>query len=144
MSLHGECKVLLKTLVNSSHIYILIQRHTFWNFIECKTYGCLTKAPSSSSVSPLAVMQMDDDLPVHLNVLISMFKQSWHVKSTKNILMVLTLDVMVVHKFSYWRRPYANLLVTVYSVVGEGLGEVTWTNKWLISTKERGLIFSFW
>ena len=27
-----------------------------------------------SSLSSLAVMQMDDDLPVHLNVYISMFK----------------------------------------------------------------------
>ena len=30
-------------------------------------------------------MQMDDDLPVHLNVYISMFKQWWH---DKNILLV--------------------------------------------------------
>ena len=35
---------------------------------------------SPSSLSSLAVMQMDDDLPVHLNVYISMFKQWWHVK----------------------------------------------------------------
>ena len=34
-------------------------------------------------------MQMDDDLPVHLNVYISMFKQWWHVKKYKNILLVL-------------------------------------------------------
>ena len=33
---------------------------------------------SPSSLSPLAVMQVDDDLPVHLNVYISMFKQWWH------------------------------------------------------------------
>ena len=30
---------------------------------------------SPSSLSPLAVMQVDDDLPVHLNGYISMFKQ---------------------------------------------------------------------
>ena len=30
---------------------------------------------SPSSLSSLAVMKMDDDLPVHLNVYISMFKQ---------------------------------------------------------------------
>ena len=30
---------------------------------------------SPLSLSSLAVMQMDDDLPVHLNVYISMFKQ---------------------------------------------------------------------
>ena len=30
---------------------------------------------SPSSVSSLAVMQIDDDLPVHLNVYISMFQQ---------------------------------------------------------------------
>ena len=29
-------------------------------------------------------MQMDDDLPVHLTVYISMFKQWWHVKKYKN------------------------------------------------------------
>ena len=43
-------------------------------------------------------MQMDDDLPVHLNVFNSMFKQWWHVKKYKNILMVISLDVMDVHK----------------------------------------------
>ena len=30
---------------------------------------------SPSSLSSLVVMQMDDDLPLHLNVYISMFKQ---------------------------------------------------------------------
>ena len=30
---------------------------------------------SPSSLSSLAVMQMDNDLPVHLNVYISVFKQ---------------------------------------------------------------------
>ena len=30
---------------------------------------------STSSLSSLAVMQMDDDLPVHLNVYISMSKE---------------------------------------------------------------------
>ena len=74
-------------------------------------------------------MQMDDYLPVNMIAFISMFKQWWHVKKYKTILMVLSLDVMVVHTFSYWRTPYANLLVTVYSVVEEGVGEVTWTNK---------------
>ena len=44
---------------------------------------------SPSSLSSLAVMQMDDDLPVPLNVYISMFKQWWHVKKNKNILLVL-------------------------------------------------------
>ena len=34
-------------------------------------------------------MQMNDDLPVHLNVYISMFKQWWHVEKYENILMVL-------------------------------------------------------
>ena len=48
----------------SLHPYLL------WNFIECRTYGCLTKAPSS--LSSLTVMQMDDDLLVHLNVYIMM------------------------------------------------------------------------
>ena len=33
---------------------------------------------SPLSLSSLEVMQMDDDLPVHLNVYISMFKQWWH------------------------------------------------------------------
>ena len=40
----------------------------------------------------------------------------------------LSLDVMVMQLLTAW-WPYANLLVTVYSVVGEGVGEVTWTNK---------------
>ena len=31
--------------------------------------------------------------------------------------------------------------MTVYSVVGEGVGEVTWTNKNLIGTKEKGSYF---
>ena len=57
---------------------------------------------SPSALSSLAVMQMDDDLPVHLNVYISMFKQWWHVKKYKNILLVLLQDLMVMHKFSYW------------------------------------------
>ena len=61
--------------------------HTFLNLIECRTYGCLTKAPSS--LSSLAAMQIDDDLPVHLNVYISLFKQWWLVKKYKNILLVL-------------------------------------------------------
>ena len=44
-----------------------------------------------SSLSSLAVMQMDDDLSVHLNVYISMFKQWWHVKKYKHILLVPSL-----------------------------------------------------
>ena len=36
-------------------------------------------------------MQMDDDLPVHLNVYISMLKQWWHVKKYKNILLVSSI-----------------------------------------------------
>ena len=43
-------------------------------------------------------MQMDDDLPIHLNVFNIMFKQWWHVKKYKNILMVIYLDVLVVNK----------------------------------------------
>ena len=34
-------------------------------------------------------MQMDDNLHVHLNVYISMFKQWWYVKKNKIILLVL-------------------------------------------------------
>ena len=34
-------------------------------------------------------MQMDDDLPIHLNVYISIIKKWWHVKKYKNILLVL-------------------------------------------------------
>ena len=44
---------------------------------------------SPSSLSSLAVMQMNDDIPVHLNEYISMFKQWWHVKKYKTILLVL-------------------------------------------------------
>ena len=72
MSLHGECKVLLKALVNSSHINILIQRHTFGSLSNVER---MVNDESPSSLSSLAVMQMDDDLPVHLNVYISMLKQ---------------------------------------------------------------------
>ena len=36
-------------------------------------------------------MQMDDYLPVHLNVYISMFNQWWHVKKYKNILLLSSL-----------------------------------------------------
>ena len=67
MSLHGECKVLLKALGNT-YSYKDMRFETLSNVermvIEKKT----------SSLSSLAVMQMDDDLPVHLNVYISMFK----------------------------------------------------------------------
>ena len=62
MSLHGECKVLLKALVNT-YSYKDMRFETLSNVDE-----------RPSSLSPLAVMQMDDDLPVHLNVYISMFK----------------------------------------------------------------------
>ena len=34
-------------------------------------------------------MQTDDDLPVHVNAYISMFKQWWNVKKYENILLVL-------------------------------------------------------
>ena len=57
-------------------------------------------------------MQMDDDLPVHLNVYISMFKQWWHVKKYKTYpdgftTESLPLDVMVKSIkggliFSFW------------------------------------------
>ena len=56
----------------------------------------LKKAPSSSSLLYLAVMQMDDDLPVHLNVYIMET-----CEKVQNILLVSSLDVMVVHKVSY-------------------------------------------
>ena len=68
---HGECKVLLnmlKTFVNSSHIYILKQRHTI-RFETLSNVERMVIDESPSSLSPLAVMQMDDDF------FISMFKQ---------------------------------------------------------------------
>ena len=43
---------------------------------------------SPPSLSFLVAMQMDYDLPVHLNMHVSMFKQWWHVKKYKNILLV--------------------------------------------------------
>ena len=67
MSLHGECKVLLKALVNSSHKDI--------RFESLSNVERMVIDESTSSLSSLAVMQMDDDLPVHLNVHISIFKQ---------------------------------------------------------------------
>ena len=72
MSLHRECKVPLKALVNSFHLYILIQRHAFEIVSNVER---MVIDESLSLLSSLAVMQMDDDLPVHLNVYISIFKQ---------------------------------------------------------------------
>ena len=59
MSLHGECKALLKALVNSSHIYILIQKVRFETTSNVER---MVIDESPSSLSSLAVMQMDDDL----------------------------------------------------------------------------------
>ena len=78
-------------------------------------------------------MQMDNDLPVHLNVYISMFKQLVTCEKVQNYPVGFTteslpLDVTVMQLLTAW-WPQANLLVTVFSVVGEGVGEVTWTNK---------------
>ena len=69
MFLHGECKILLKALVNSSHIYL---RFETLSHVERMVID-----ESPSSLTSLAIMQMDDDLPVRLNVYtcISMFKQ---------------------------------------------------------------------
>ena len=36
-------------------------------------------------------MQIDDNSPVHLNVYINKFKQWWHVKKYKNIMLVPSL-----------------------------------------------------
>ena len=56
---------------------------------------------SPLSLSSLAVMQMDDDLSVHLNVYISMFKQRKYTKYPVGFTTeCLPLDVMVTHKFS--------------------------------------------
>ena len=84
------------------------------------------KPPSSSPLSSLADMQMDDDLPVRLNVYISMFKQWWQVQ---NILSVP----------SFRHDGYAQiqlLTVAIDESLGdsiqrgrEGVGEVTRTNK---------------
>ena len=68
MSLHGECKVLLKALVNT-YSYKDIRFETPSNVER------MVIDESPSSLSSLAVMQLDDDLSVHLNVYISMFKQ---------------------------------------------------------------------
>ena len=48
----------------SSHIYILIQRHTFWNFIECWTYGYWRKA----LIIVVSGSHTNGRWPVHLNV----------------------------------------------------------------------------
>ena len=72
MSLHGEYKALPKALVNSSHIYILIQDIRFETLSNVEH---LVIDESPSSLLSLAVIQMDDDLPVHLNVYIIMCKQ---------------------------------------------------------------------
>ena len=64
MSLHGECKVLLKTLVNT-YSYKDMRFETLSNVERM----VIDERPSS--LSSLAVMQMDDDLPVHLNVYIN-------------------------------------------------------------------------
>ena len=64
-------------------------------------------------------MQMEDGLPVHLNVYISMFKQLWwHVKKYKKYPVGFTtesipLDVMVMH----------TLATDGMVVIGESLGD---------------------
>ena len=63
-----------------------------------------------------------------------MFKQWWHEKKFKNILLVLLQNPSL-------RRDGYNVATdgmiaigeslddSIYSMVGEGVGEVTWTNK---------------
>ena len=61
--------------------------HTHTKAYVLKLY--MVNEESRSSLSSLAVMQMDDDLPVHFNVYFSMFKQWLHMKKYKNMLLVL-------------------------------------------------------
>ena len=60
MSLYEECKVLLKALVNSSRIYNDIRFETLSNVER------MVIDESLSSLSSLAVMQMDDDFTPYI------------------------------------------------------------------------------
>ena len=77
MSLHKECKVLL-TAPKYTYSYKDIRFETLSNVER------MVIDESPSSLSSLAVMQMDDDLPVHLNVYISTLSNG-HVKKYKKI-----------------------------------------------------------
>ena len=56
---------------------------------------------SPSSLSSLAVMHLDDDLSVHLNVYISMFKQWWHVKKYKKYPVGFTTEYLPLRRDGY-------------------------------------------